>query len=450
MRKIIVVDGKLMAYDPERPLEVPVPFDPAEPYANLPDKEKNRLAFQSLMFHLGQIEDKRHDKGKRHKLINVLILTIFGVLRGHTDFVNMVDDLKYEEEYFTKLLNLKHGIPSHDVFSAVFRMIDSEKFMMVFIDWMYSIAAIKGKHIAIDGKAVRAACDKAHSQNMPYVLNAFLTEEKIVIGQMLIDSKKNEISGIPKLLEYLDIEGAVVTIDAIGCQRTICSVIIGKGAQFVLPVKENQPALHEAILLYMEDAYKQKMKEDEMVKGYAAKAIFNFPKPWNEIVEVYEETEPKNNHGRQERRIYVVSSNTECVDKNLWPHVKMIGMTIRERTVIKYDKKGNDISETAVEVNTWIISEQMKARKFGMICRRHWAIEDSLHYTLDISFKEDGSTANKDNALENLAQIRKICFNYTNLDPHLKDKPKKRAFWYYRHHPEAVIDLLFNGIPEHI
>ena len=442
MRKAGIQDGKLVLYDPDNVLAMPVPFDPADPYGSLPEGEKNMYAYESLIFHLSKIEDRRKEKGKKYALIDVLILTVFGILRGHTDFVNMVYDLQFEEGYFTKLLNLKHGIPSHDVFSAVFRMIDKEHFMRVFIDWMYSIARIKGKHVAIDGKAVRAACEKAHSGSVPYILNVFLADEGIVMGQMMIDKKSNEITGIPQILGCIDLDGATVTIDAIGCQREICNMIIRKGADFILPAKENQKTLHHAIEEYLSDAYQRKQVEEKLSRKYA-----KLPSECDDI-RIFTEEEPKNDHGRSEKRVYIVSDNTGCIDKELWPHVKMIGMTIRTRTTIKYDRDGNEVSETTTETNTWIVSRIMKVKEFAGYTRGHWKIENSLHYVLDMSFREDLSTAREGNALENLAQMRKICFNFTNLCDEVKNLPKKRAFTYFRHHPEAVIDLIFNKIPE--
>lgn len=448
MRKIIVQDGRLVSFDPDSALSVPIPFDPADPYRGIPEMEKNAYAYESLIFHMSQIEDLRKDRGKRHALINVLILTIFGILRGYTDFDNMAYDLKMDEEYFTRLLSLKHGIPSHDVFSAVFRMIDREQFMCMFINWIYSIAGIKGRHISIDGKALRAACDKVRAGKVPYVVNAFLTDCRIVIGQKMVDTKTNEIRGIPDLLGYLDIEGAVITIDAIGCQKEICDQIRAKNGHFVLPAKENQHNLHRSVEAYLDEAVRQKRREDEMIEKYKEKRIFDFPKPWNEVLDEYEEIEPKQDHGRREKRNYIVSSDTECVDREQWPHVKMIGMTIRERTVIKYDAEGNDISETTVERNTWIMSSEMTAKEFAQYVRGHWAIESSLHYVLDTTFSEDRSRARKDNAMENMAQMRRLCFNFTSLEPEVAGLSKTKVLSYFRHNPEAVINLIFNRIPE--
>ena len=149
------------------------------------------------------IEDPRDNRGKLHKLIDIFILTIYGLLWGHTDFTNMVVDLKYKEEYFTELLGLKYGIPSHDTFSAAFSIINPAEFLECFIQWIVELTRTKGKHVAIDGKAVRAACEKVYCKKVPMLINTLVVETGICIGQLKVEAKTNEIKGIPDLLAWL-------------------------------------------------------------------------------------------------------------------------------------------------------------------------------------------------------------------------------------------------------
>lgn len=178
----------------------------------------------------------------------------------------MSADLKYKESYFTELLGLPNGIPSHDTFSAVFSVIDPCIFLESVLTWISEHAKTKGHQVAIDGKAVRATCDKVHKGKVLYLVNAFVVETGLCIGQLKIDKKTNEIKGIPDLLAWLDLQGATVTIDAIGCQRELAAKIVQKGADFVLPVKENRPTLHKDILLEMQTQIIQKEVEIELAQ----------------------------------------------------------------------------------------------------------------------------------------------------------------------------------------
>ena len=411
------------------------------------------IGYKTFFFHFSKVEDPRKENGKRPQLIHILILTIIGILRGFSDFENMVDDLKYDEKELTEKLGLKHGIPSHDTFSRVFRLIDSKAVMHAFIDWTYSYITLVQEHIAIDGKAVRAATEKIEGKNTPYIVNSYVCGQQLVLGQLLIDQKTNEINGIPELLELLDLKGCTVTIDAIGCQRKICQQLHDKKADFVLPAKENQRLMHEAIELFAEDAYEQWLLEEEQIRQYEEKGIKGkgdkLYLPYHEKMDVYHEVDPKAEHGREPGdRLYIVIYDISMIDKKQWPHVKAVGYTIRKRTEIKR-KDGEDVSVTSVDKNTWIISKKkMTAKEFGKLARGHWGIENKLHGVIDASFREDWSTAKKDGAIENLAQMRKICYNFMTLDPAVNGMTKKKAFNYYRRNTDAIIRLIFLEIPK--
>lgn len=404
----------------------------------------------SIVQIFSSIEDRRHDRGKRHRLIDIFVLSIFGILWGHTDFVNMVDELKYHEDYFKDLLGLKHGIPSHDVFSAVFRIIDPEEFLTCFIQWIYSLIDVKDCHLCLDGKAIRAACDKVHNKNIPYIVNAYLVDYNLLIGQIKVDEKTNEIKGVPELLKYLDLKGVTVTLDAMGCQRSLCDTLVNeKKADYVIPAKANQENLQESIIDYFQTYLPDYKKEIELVNKYKKENISYTP---NKIIRHISEYHSFSKaHGRLEDRNYYVSDDISFIDKNKWPTVKAIAYTCHKREIISKDENDeiiDDKEKSSVEIHAYILSRVMDAQEFASYVRGHWSIENSLHYVLDVFFDEDLSTSKKNHTLTNLSLLRKTIFNLINLDPIAKKKSKKAAINYFRNKPEAVIDLLFKKIPE--
>ena len=393
----------------------------------------------------GAIEDPRDERGKRHRLLDVFILTVYGLLWGHTDFVNMVIDLKYKESYFEELLGLENGIPSHDTFSAVFSIINPAEFLECFIQWIVGLTHSKKKHIAIDGKAVRAACEKVYRKKVPMLINAFMVESGICIGQLRVEAKTNEIKGVPELLSWLDIEGAVITTDAIGCQKEILKLIIRKGADFVLPVKDNQSNLHNDIKLQMDTIIAQQRLEATAAEKYAKKGI-EIETPISDTLGIHQEM--NQGHSRIERRTNYVLNDATCVFKDAWPDVKSIGMAVRERLVIHRDADGEIINENpTVDVCTYIMSKEMSAEEFGCLARGHWGIENSLHWVLDDALREDRCTARKGHATENLGLMRKIVYNLLNLDEAVKGMSVKAKQVYYRNNPEAISRLIFEVVP---
>jgi predicted transposase YbfD/YdcC len=401
------------------------------------------MPLDSLARILGTIEDPRGLQGQRHRLVDILILAVIGMLWGHTDFVNMCEELKYHEAALNKKLGLPNGIPSHDTFSAVFGIINPAEFLECFISWLGNLARAEGHHIAIDGKAVRAACEKVHKGKVPYLVNAFVVETGLCIGQLRIDEKTNEIKGIPQMLEWLDIGGAVVSIDAIGCQREIASLIVSKGAEFVLPAKENQSTLHSDILLEMQTQIAEKDLAKERAAKRAGQKADAKPNP-----DFDEWIRTSKGHGRIERRSHYVLNDASCVDGALWPHVKSVGLVRRERMVIHRDENGEVVDETVTdEIETYIMSFEMNAEEFACYVRGHWAIENCLHWVLDDYFREDRCTARVEHATENLGLLRKIVFDVMKLDPNTEKMSRKAKQVYYRNDPDAAIRLLFQYAP---
>jgi predicted transposase YbfD/YdcC len=392
----------------------------------------------------GTIEDPRDNRGKRHKLLDIFILTVFGLLWGHTDFTNMVIDLKYHKEYFTKLLGLENGIPSHDTFSAAFSVINPAEFLECFIQWLVDLRP-QLKHVAIDGKAVRAACEKVYRKKVPMLINAFMVDSGICIGQLKVEAKTNEIKGIPDLLSWLDIEGAVVTTDAIGCQKDILECLKNKGADFVLPVKDNQANMHKDIQLEMDTIIAEQQFEAEKAKQYAAKGI-KIETPLTDKLGVYQELEKS--HSRVDRRTYYVWNDASCIFKDKWPEIAGVGMVVRERLVIHRYENGEIIDEKpTIETETYIISKHMSADEFACLARCHWAIENSLHWVLDDALREDRCTARKGHSTENLGLMRKIVYNLMKLDEDVQGMSVRAKQIYYRNNPDAICRLLFELVP---
>ena len=391
------------------------------------------------------IEDPRDNRGKRHKLLDIIILSIFGLLWGHTDFTNMVLDLKYKEDYFTELLELENGIPSHDTFSAAFSIINPAEFLECFIQWLVELTRTEGKHVAIDGKAVRAACEKVYRKKVPVLINALVVDTGICIGQLKVEAKTNEIKGIPELLGWLDLAGAVVTVDAIGCQKEITKLLAGKGADFVLPVKDNQLNMHKDIQLEMDTVIADQRAEAATAKKYAQKGT-KIEMPLTSKLGIHQENDQ--GHSRIERRTYYVWNDPTCINTEEWPEVAGIGMVVRERLVIHRDEDGEILEERpTVERETYILSRHMSAEEFGCYARGHWSVENSLHWVLDDALREDRCTARKGHATENLGLMRKIVYNLLKLDDTVRGMSVRAKQVYFRNNMEAVCRLIFEVVP---
>ena len=363
------------------------------------------------------LEDPRDIRGKKYKLIDILIMTIYGLLCGLKDYVNIADFMKLKEDYFTKLLNLENGTPSHDCLSDVFAVIDSKKFMEIFIEWTKDIVKIKtGKKISIDGKAIKSATDKINNGNIPYIVSAFIGEIGISIGQVKVDDKSNEITAIPDLLDLLDLEGVTITIDAIGTQEEIVNKIVDKGAHYVLPVKDNQRELKKQIKSHFE-SYNNLYGNSE---GFYKKGI-------------------EKDHGRIEEREYFLSYNTTKIkDKDKWKTVKAIAYTKVYRTFR---------DETIMTENYYIIDYEISIEKLIESIRDHWNIECGLHWKLDVILDEDHSRNRVNNSINNLSIMRKIVFNLASLDNSFGKVPLQRKLTRYMLDFNNIEKLIFEVIP---
>lgn len=370
---------------------------------------------KSLFNHFEVLEDPRDVRGKRHELINILIMTIYGILCGYTDFTNLADFLKVHEDYFTNLLNLKNGIPSHDTLSKVFSIIDSQKFMNIFSEWIKD----NGIHISIDGKAIKSARDKINGSKTPYIVSAFLSDIGISIGQVKVDDKSNEITAIPELIKLLDIKEKIITIDAIGTQEEICNLITSKDKKgnYILKVKNNQKDLRDDIKTFFDLGLK---RDDTDI------AIWD--------------TDYEKDHGRIEKRFYYLSYNIDCIsDKKKWKSVKAIGRIDVHRIENEKEK---------ITRHYYILSKTFDLETFIKTTREHWNIECGLHWRLDVIMDEDHSRNREGNSINNLSLIRKIVFNLARLDTSMGEKlTLKQKMTRYTSDFKNIENLIFNAIP---
>ena len=373
---------------------------------------------KTLINHFELLEDPRDIRGKKHNLVDILVMTVYGILCGYTDFVNMVDFLEVHKEYFIDLLSLENGIPSHDTFSRVFAMIDAKKFLEIFINWIKEIVEKNGVHLSIDGKAIKSARDKINGGNTPYIVSGYLADTGISIGQVKVDDKSNEITAIPDLIKLLDIEGKIITIDAIGTQEDICNLITSKDKKgdYILKVKDNQKDLKDDIKTYFDLGLK---RDDTNI------AIW--------------ETNYEKDHGRIEKRIYYLSYDVSCIsDKTKWKSVKAIG---------RIDVYREENNQNKVTKHYYILSNTFDINTFMKITRQHWNIECSLHWRLDVIMDEDHSRSRINNSIANLSLIRKIVFNLARLDNSMGKLTLKKKMTRYISNFKNIENLIFYVIP---
>lgn len=337
----------------------------------------------SIYDHFKAIEDPRIERMKLHQLEEMLIITICAVICGAEGWVAVEEYGLAKLEWFKKFLTLENGIPSHDTFGRVFSRLNPSKFSECFTNWVQSISEkSEGEIVAIDGKTLRRSFDKKTSKSAIHMVSAWSAKNHVVLGQVKTEEKSNEITAIPKLLELLDINGCLITIDAMGCQKQIAADIIDNGANYVLALKGNQETLH-----------------DEVKSVLALDESGNFSVKVNE----YEENTSVS-HGRIEKRRFVLTGKIKSItNKEAWKGLKSVGMVESVRVV---DGK-------ATKENRYFICSlpSTHIKKFAEATRLHWQIENNLHWTLDVSFREDECRIRKDHSPENLAVVRHIAVN---------------------------------------
>lgn len=335
--------------------------------------------------HFGNVEDPRVPYLVIHPLINILTIALCAIIAGADNWSEVASFGERKQNWLGRFLNLERGVPSHDTFSTLFGMLDPVQLQDSFISWVQTVYQhLTGGVVAVDGKKLRHSFDSASGQPMITMVSAWAVEAELVLGQLKMDQGSNEISAIPKLLRLLDLRGCIVTVDAIGCQKEIAQQLVDQEADYLLTVKSNQPHLYEDIELF-----------------FRLSAENNFAQVnWTHARTV------NKGHGRIEVRDCWAISGEESLqflrDYQEWPQLQSIVRIDSERRV------GEKVSR---ESRFFISSLPNDAAHLLHVRRRHWAIENELHWVLDIAFREDEARVRLEHGAENLALFRHLALN---------------------------------------
>jgi predicted transposase YbfD/YdcC len=365
------------------------------------------------------------DDPRRHNIVHplpqMIVMSLVAILCGSDGWEDVAEFCDAREEWFGAFLELPRGTPSHDTFDRVFARLVPEQLENMLRRWMTALQiASGGKLIAIDGKSLRRSFEHAwDTSGMAHIVSAFATENQLVLAQMGVKDKENEITAIKQLLEMVDLKGCTVSIDAIGCQREIAAKIVAGQGDYVLQVKENQPTLHRK------------------VKALLDEAILEDLAGWQGASQC---ADVDSGHGRIETRKVWYTTEVRHLGKELlelWPSIKAIAAVERRRELVK--------QEPGTQRHYYILSDgKLTAQRAGQIIRGHWGIENGLHYVLDVSFNEDQCRVRKDHGPENLSRLRRLTANLLRLNKSKRSikGQRKRCGW----SDEYLFQTLFRGL----
>jgi predicted transposase YbfD/YdcC len=343
--------------------------------------------------HFAELQDPRQPINLQHNFTDILVITICAAICGADDWNSVELFGRSKEKWFATFLELPNGIPSHDTFWRVFKSLDPAQFERCFLKWMSSLYDLSEQVIAIDGKQLRRSFDAQSGKAAIQMVGAWASANNLALGQVKVDSKSNEIKAIPELLEALDIQGCTVTIDAMGCQTEIAEKILENGGDYLLALKENHPLLYEDVELLFDDL------ESSNMSAYAYQDGSSVDK----------------DHGRFEVRKAWKIDDAELIaalrNTEKWPHLT---------SVVKIQAERYLPDRSSTQVRYFLTSSSASAEKLLAMTRAHWSIENSLHWVLDIAFREDESRLRKDNGAENFAIIRRIALNLLKQDKSIK------------------------------
>ena len=357
----------------------------------------------SIREHFATLTDPRAERGKEHLLVDILTITLCAVICGADDWVAVATFGETKVAWLRTFLALPNGIPSHDTFGRVFRLLDPDELRRCFLDWVRAVVGesagagepggLSQPVVAVDGKTLRRSHDQRAGKGPLHLVSAWASEAGLVVGQVGTDAKSNEITAIPALLKLLALDGAIVTIDAMGCQTAIATQVVEQGGDYVLALKDNQPTLHEFVRLAFVDA------DDAAGTTLPLAGL-----PTHSTVE--------KDHGRIERRRCRAIDDPAYLDfidpAHVWPKLQSVVCIESTRRI------GQAVS---TEVRHYLSSLPADAALLQRVIRSHWGIENRLHWVLDLAFHEDRSRVRADHAPENLAIIRHLALNLLRRDP---------------------------------
>jgi predicted transposase YbfD/YdcC len=351
----------------------------------------------SVHQYFAELTDPRKESHIHHLLLDILFIALCAVICGAESFYDMELFAKSKNDFFCSFLDLPNGIPSHDTFNRILSRLSPDEFRKCFIKWSQALSQKLKGVVAIDGKTLRRSFDSA-SKKMPiHLVSAWSAENRMVFGQIKTAAKSNEITAIPELIALLDLEGCIVTIDAMGCQKNIAQKILEAGADYILGLKGNQGNTFSAAKILFE------CEEKDGFEGVSHTS--------------YETLEKE--HGRIERReIHSVSIPEDIEEFRNWPGLQSITKVISTREII-----GKGVS---TECRYYLSSLAPDAELIGKAIRAHWGIENSLHWVLDVDFREDYARNRKDHSAENLAILRHMALNFIRKDASSKTSLRGR------------------------
>jgi predicted transposase YbfD/YdcC len=354
----------------------------------------------TLAEHFTAMQDPRVERTKRHKLIDIITIAICAVICGAEGWVGIETYGCAQYEWLAEFLELPNGIPSHDTFARVFARLSPQQFQQCFLEWIKSIRKItQGEIVAIDGKTLRNSDERGSELGPVHIVSAWASLNHLVLGQVKVNDKSNEITAIPELLKVLELAGCIVTIDAIGCQKKIVKSIADKEADYIITLKKNQGNLRKDV---------EQLFKEAISIGF-------------EGLEHSCYKTQETSHNREEIRHCLMLSNiSERIDpqKN-WSKLNSVGMVEYVRTI---DGK------TTVETRYYISSLSNDAQQLAHGVRSHWGVENSLHWVLDVTFNEDECRIIKDNAPQNFAVLRHIAVNLLGREKSVKIGIKNKQF----------------------